>query len=87
MRLLNVNLDMGVVPMDWRGACIVLLYEGKADKYECSDSRGMGLFSVVGKLDGIMLIEKIRAGTEWSRLSYTDCCVWVRIDVIRVMLD
>ena len=41
---------MGVVPMDWRGACIVPLYKGKGDKYECSNSRGISLLSVVGKL-------------------------------------
>ena len=23
VRLLNVSFDMGVAPMDWRGACIV----------------------------------------------------------------
>ena len=46
-----VPIDMGVVPMDWRGACIVPLYKGKGDKCECSNSRG--LLSVVGKLYGI----------------------------------
>ena len=34
---LNVSFDMGVVPMDWRGACIVPLYKGKGDKCECSN--------------------------------------------------
>ena len=28
VRLLNVSIDMGVVPMDWRCACIVSLYKG-----------------------------------------------------------
>ena len=37
VRLLNVNFDMGVVPMDWRGACIVPLYKGKGGKCECSN--------------------------------------------------
>ena len=32
VRLLNLSFDMGVVPMDWRGACIVLLYKGKGGK-------------------------------------------------------
>ena len=36
VRLLNVSFDMGVVPMNWRGACIVPLYKGKGDKCECS---------------------------------------------------
>ena len=34
VRLLNLCFDMGVVPMDWRGACIVNLYKGKGDKCE-----------------------------------------------------
>ena len=29
VRLLNLSFDMGVVPMDWRGAYIVPLYKGK----------------------------------------------------------
>ena len=32
VRLLNLSFDMGVVPMDWRGACIVPLYKWKDDK-------------------------------------------------------
>ena len=40
VRLLNFSFDMGVVPMDWRGACIVPLYKEKGDKCECSNSRG-----------------------------------------------
>ena len=41
VRLLNVSFDNGVVPMDWRGACIEPLYKWKGDKYECSNSRGI----------------------------------------------
>ena len=64
VRLLNVSFHMGVVPMDWSGACIVPLYKGKGDKCECSNSRGISLRSVVGKLFGRVLIKRIRAGTE-----------------------
>ena len=64
VRLLNLSFDMGVVPMDWRGACIVPLYKGKNDKGECSNSRGISLLSVVGKLFGRVLIKRVRAGTE-----------------------
>ena len=45
VRLLNLSFDMGVVPMDWRGACIVPLYKGKDNKCECSNSRGISLLS------------------------------------------
>ena len=32
VRLLNVSIYMVVVPMDWRGACILPLYKGKGNK-------------------------------------------------------
>ena len=51
VRLLNLSFYMGFVPMDWRGACIVPLCKGKGDKYECSNSRGISLLSVVGELN------------------------------------
>ena len=39
VRLLNINFEMGLVPMYWCGACIVPLYEGKGNKCEYSNSR------------------------------------------------
>ena len=50
--------------MDWSGACIVSLYIGKSDKCKCSNSRGISLLKVVGKLFGRVLIKRVRAGTE-----------------------
>ena len=64
MRQLNVCFDMGVVPMDWRGVCIVSLYNWNIYRYECGNSRGISLLSVIGKLYVRMLIEGVRAGTE-----------------------
>ena len=40
------------------------LYKGKGDKCECSNSRGISLLSVVGKLFGRVLIKRVRARTE-----------------------
>ena len=37
VRRLDVSFHMGLVPMDWRGACIVLLYKEKGDKCEYSN--------------------------------------------------
>ena len=64
VRLLNLSFGIRVVPIDWRGACIMPLYKGKGDKCECSNSRGISLLSVVGKLYGRVLIKRVRAGTE-----------------------
>ena len=33
VRMLNVSFDIGIVPKDWRGACIVPLFKGKG--YKC----------------------------------------------------
>ena len=41
--LLNITFDTGVVPMEWRGACMVPLYKENGDKCECSNSRGISL--------------------------------------------
>ena len=60
--VLNLSFDMGLVPMDWRGAFIVPLCKGKGDKCECSNSRGISLLSVIGKLYGRVLIGRVRAG-------------------------
>ena len=53
-----------VVPMDCRGACIVPLYKGNGEKCQCSNSRGISLLSVLGKLFCRVLIKRVRAGTE-----------------------
>ena len=50
VRLLNLSFDMGFVPMNWHGTCVMPLYKGKDDKCECSNSRGISLLSVVDKL-------------------------------------
>ena len=42
--------------MDRRGACIVPLNKGNGDKCECSDTRGISLLSVVGKLYGRVVV-------------------------------
>ena len=66
VRLLNLSFDMGVVPMDWHGACIVPLYKGNGDKCECCNSRTISFLSVVGRLFGRVLIKRRRAGTEFA---------------------
>ena len=64
LRLFNVCFANGRVPEDWQGACMVPLYKGKGDRLACNNSRGISLLSVVGKLYGRVLIERIRGCTE-----------------------
>ena len=53
--------------MEWCGACVVTLYKLKGDKCECSNSRGIRLLSVVGKLYGRVLIKRVTPETECNR--------------------
>ena len=63
-RILNVCFVKEAVPTDWRDACVVPLYKGKGDKHECASFRGISLLSVVGKLYGKILVERIRCMTD-----------------------
>ena len=56
--------DRGEVPRDWREAVMLPVYKGKGDKRECSNHRGISVLSVVGKMYGRIIIERVRAITE-----------------------
>ena len=64
VRMFNVCMDQGKVPEDWRNACIVPLYKGKGDRFECGSYRGISLLSVVGKVYGRVLVERMMKCTE-----------------------
>ena len=51
---------LSIVPVDWVIACMVLLYKGKGDVHECINFGGISLLSVVGKVYGRILINRIR---------------------------
>ena len=59
VRLLNVSFYVGTVPIDWHSECIIHLYDGKGDKYECINSKSISFKSVVGKLDGRVPIKTV----------------------------
>jgi len=59
VRLFNLCWVMGKVPQDWQDACIVPLFKGKGDKFECGSYRGISLLSIVGKVYGRILLNKI----------------------------
>ena len=56
VRLFNICFMLSIVPVGWVIACMVPLYKGKGDIYECSKFRGISLLSVVGKVYGRVLI-------------------------------
>ena len=57
---------LSIVPVDWVIACMVPLCKGngKGVVHECGNFRGISLLSVVGKVYGRVLINRIRAKTE-----------------------
>ena len=64
VKVFNICFMLSIVPVDWVIACIVPLYKGKRYVHECSNFRGISLLSVVGKVYGRVLINRIRDKTE-----------------------
>ena len=64
VRVFNICFMLSIVPVDWVIACMVPLYKGKGDVHEFSNFRGISLLSVVGKVYGMVLINRIRDKTE-----------------------
>ena len=66
VRLFNGCFREGGVPKEWKSACIVPLYKGKGEHYEFANYRGISLLRVVGKVNGGILIDRIRSSTIWE---------------------
>ena len=60
VRVFNICFMLSIVPMNWVIACMVALYKGKGDVLQCSNFRGISLLSLVGKVYGRVLINRIR---------------------------
>ena len=58
-----MTFESGVVPEDWRSVVIVPLYKGKGERTECKNYRGISLLSVVGKINGGILVDRVRRVT------------------------
>ena len=63
-KLCKMAFESGVVLEDWSSAVIIPLYKGKGEKTECSNYRGIGLFSVVGKIYAGILVDRVHKMTE-----------------------
>ena len=50
LRICNGCFREGVVPKEWKSACIVPLFKGKGELLECANYGGINLLSVVGKV-------------------------------------
>ena len=64
VRVFNICFMLSMVPVGWVIACMAPLYKGKGDVHECSNFRGISSLSVVGKVYGKVLINRIRDKAE-----------------------
>ena len=58
-RLCNMTLESGVVPGDWRFDVIVPLYNGKGERNECKNYRGISFLSMIGKIYVGIIVESV----------------------------
>ena len=49
--------ESGVLPEDWRSAVIVRMSEGKEERTECRNYRGINLLSIIGKIHAGILVD------------------------------
>ncbi len=66
MWICNLAWEQSKVPEDWRKAIIVPLYQGKGNREECNNYRGISLLSVPGKIYGRILNERMMKTTDKS---------------------
>ena len=57
-------MESGVVPENWKATCIVPVYKGKGDRRECANCRGKCLLSILGKINGRVLISRVIESTK-----------------------
>ncbi len=57
-KIVNICFLSSMVTIDWTSACVVPLYKGKGDKYECTSFRDISLLSAAGKVYGKVLIKE-----------------------------
>ena len=63
-KLCKLAWEEGRVPEDWKSGIIVPLYKGKGERDVCGNHRGICLLSVIGKIYGRILIDRVRYITE-----------------------
>ena len=63
-RVCKVCVSEEKVPNDWVRTIVVPLYQGKGNRNDCKNYRGISLLCIPGKVYGRILIERVRVLTE-----------------------
>ena len=59
-KLCKLAWEEGRFPEDWKSGIIVPLYKGKGEREVCGNHRGICLLSVIGKIYGRILTDRVR---------------------------
>ena len=63
-KMCRLAWEEGRVPEDWKSGIKVPLYKAKGEREVCRNHRGICLLSVIGKIYGKILINRVREITE-----------------------
>ena len=63
-RIFNKCMESGVVPEDWKAACIVPIYKEKGDRREYANYRGISILSIPRKIYVRVLITRVMESTK-----------------------
>ena len=55
---------IGAVPEDWKAVCIVPVYKEKGDIGECATDRGLSMLSIMVKIYGRVLLNRVIENTK-----------------------
>ena len=64
LKIFNECMESGVVPGDWKAACIVPVYKGKGDRRYSANYRGISISSTPRKIYGRVLINRVIESTK-----------------------
>ena len=59
LKIFNRSMESGVVPGDWKAACIIPIHKRKCDRKECANYRAISILSTTGKIYGKVLINRV----------------------------
>ncbi len=66
MWICNLAWEQSKIPEDWRKAIFVPLYNGRGNREECNNCKGISLLCVPGKIYGRILNERMMKITDKS---------------------
>ena len=64
LRIFNRYMEPGIVPEEWKVACIVPIHKKKGDRRECVSYRRIIILSIHGKIYGRILICRVMESTK-----------------------